>query len=104
VPQLWNVLNGEMSLVGPRPTFAYQVERYDDTQRRRLKIRPGITGWAQISGRNTISWPERIELDVWYVENATLWLDLRILLKTVWLAFVIRRGIYGSEGVNPDYR
>jgi lipopolysaccharide/colanic/teichoic acid biosynthesis glycosyltransferase len=104
LPQLWNVLAGQMSLVGPRPTFDYQVELYDDFQRRRLEVRPGITGWAQINGRNAIDWPERIELDVWYVDNATLWLDLRILLKTFWLAFVVRDGLYGRDGVNPDFR
>jgi lipopolysaccharide/colanic/teichoic acid biosynthesis glycosyltransferase len=104
LPQLWNVLKGEMSLVGPRPTFAYQVERYDAFQRRRLEVRPGITGWAQINGRNAIDWPARIELDVWYVDNATLWLDLKILVKTLWLAFVVRRGIYGDSGVNPDFQ
>jgi lipopolysaccharide/colanic/teichoic acid biosynthesis glycosyltransferase len=104
LPQLWNVLRGEMSLIGPRPTFAYQVEGYDGFQRRRLEVRPGITGWAQINGRNAINWPERIELDVWYVDNATLWLDFKILLRTLWLAFIARRGIYGSEGVNPDFR
>ncbi len=104
LPQLWNVLIGEMSLVGPRPTFAYQVERYDDFQRRRLDVKPGITGWAQINGRNSISWPERIELDVWYVENASLWLDLKIIARTLWLAFVERAGVYGPAGVNPDFR
>lgn len=104
LPQLWNVLKGEMSLVGPRPTFAYQVERYDELQRRRLEVRPGITGWAQINGRNAITWSERIELDVWYVDRACLWLDLKILAKTVWLAFVVRHGIYGRAGVNEDFR
>jgi lipopolysaccharide/colanic/teichoic acid biosynthesis glycosyltransferase len=104
LPQLWNVLKGEMSLIGPRPTFAYQVEQYDEVQRRRLEVRPGITGWAQINGRNAIEWPKRIELDVWYVDNATLWLDLKIMLKTLWLAFVVRSGVYGDEGVNPDFR
>ncbi|HSG81930.1 MAG TPA: sugar transferase [Gemmatimonadota bacterium] len=104
LPQLWNVLKGEMSLVGPRPTFAYQVERYDAFQRRRLEVRPGITGWAQINGRNAIDWPRRIQLDVWYVDNATLWLDFKIVVKTLWLAFVVRRGIYGDSGVNPDFR
>jgi lipopolysaccharide/colanic/teichoic acid biosynthesis glycosyltransferase len=104
MPQLWNVLKGEMSLVGPRPTFAYQVERYDDFERRRLEVRPGITGWAQINGRNAITWPERIELDVWYIDHASLRLDLSILLKTPWYAFVVRKGVYGREGVNPDYR
>jgi lipopolysaccharide/colanic/teichoic acid biosynthesis glycosyltransferase len=82
LPQLWNVLRGEMSIVGPRPTLRYQVEQYDDFQRRRLEVRPGVTGWAQVSGRNELPWPERIELDVWYVENRSLWLDLRILAAT----------------------
>jgi lipopolysaccharide/colanic/teichoic acid biosynthesis glycosyltransferase len=104
LPQLWNVLKGEMSHVGPRPTFAYQVEQYDDIQRRRLEMRPGITGWAQINGRNAITWPERIELDVWYVDHATLWLDFKIMLKTLWLAFVVREGIYGPAGINQDFR
>ncbi len=104
LPQLWNVLRGEMSLVGPRPTFAYQVERYNGFQRRRLEVRPGITGWAQINGRNAISWPERIELDVWYVDRASLGLDLTILVKTMWLAFIVRHGIYGRSGVNEDFR
>lgn len=104
LPQLWNVLKGEMSLVGPRPTFAYQVERYDEVQRRRLEVRPGITGWAQVNGRNAIDWPARIELDVWYVDHATVRLDLAILAKTLWLAYVVRGGIYGTDGVNPDFR
>ncbi len=82
LPQLWNVLVGDMSLVGPRPTLAYQVERYDERQRRRLDVRPGLTGWAQVNGRAALSWPERIELDVWYVEHRSLALDLRILLRT----------------------
>jgi lipopolysaccharide/colanic/teichoic acid biosynthesis glycosyltransferase len=82
LPQLWNVLRGDMSIVGPRPTLAYQVERYDDFQRRRLEVRPGVTGWAQISGRNELPWPERIELDVWYVDHRSFWLDLRILAAT----------------------
>ncbi len=104
LPQLWNVLKGEMSLVGPRPTFGYQVKRYTDFQRRRLEVRPGITGWAQINGRNAISWPGRIELDVWYVDHASIWLDLKILVKTAYLAFVVRSGIYGPAGVNQDFR
>ena len=83
LPQLWNVLRGDMSLVGPRPTLRYQVERYDDLQRRRLEVPPGVTGWAQISGRNELSWPERIELDVWYVDHRSLSLDLRILAATL---------------------
>jgi lipopolysaccharide/colanic/teichoic acid biosynthesis glycosyltransferase len=83
LPQLWNVLAGDMSIVGPRPTLRYQVERYDDLQRRRLEVLPGVTGWAQISGRNQLRWPERIELDVWYVDHRSIGLDLRILAATV---------------------
>ena len=82
LPQLWNVLRGDMSLIGPRPTLRYQVERYTDRQRRRLDVRPGITGWAQIHGRATLPWDERIELDVWYVEHRSVALDLKILLRT----------------------
>lgn len=80
--QLWNVVRGDMSLIGPRPTLAYQVERYTPRQRRRLEVRPGITGWAQIHGRAALPWEERIELDVWYVENRSWWVDLEILART----------------------
>ncbi len=82
LPQLWNVLRGEMSLIGPRPTLRYQVERYDERQRRRLDVLPGITGWAQIHGRAALSWDERIELDVWYVDHRSPVTDLLILLRT----------------------
>jgi lipopolysaccharide/colanic/teichoic acid biosynthesis glycosyltransferase len=82
LPQLWNVARGDMSLIGPRPTLAYQVERYTPHQRRRLDVKPGITGWAQIHGRARLPWNERIELDVWYVEHRSPWLDLRILART----------------------
>jgi lipopolysaccharide/colanic/teichoic acid biosynthesis glycosyltransferase len=82
LPQLLNVVRGEMSLIGPRPTLRYQVERYDERQRRRLEVRPGITGWAQIHGRAELSWPERIELDVWYVEHRSPRTDMLILLRT----------------------
>jgi undecaprenyl phosphate N,N'-diacetylbacillosamine 1-phosphate transferase len=82
LPQLINVVKGEMSLIGPRPALVYQIERYDSHQRRRLDVRPGITGWAQVNGRNSLSWEEKIEFDVWYVEHRSFWLDLRILLKT----------------------
>jgi len=82
LPQLWNVLRGDMSVVGPRPTLRYQVEQYTEHQRRRLDVKPGITGWAQVHGRATLPWPERIELDVWYVEHRTPLLDLRILVRT----------------------
>ena len=82
LPQLWNVLRGDMSLIGPRPTLAYQVERYTPRQRRRLDVKPGLTGWAQIHGRAALPWDERIELDVWYVEHRSPLVDLRILLRT----------------------
>ena len=82
LPQFWNVLRGEMSIIGPRPTLAYQVERYTPRQRRRLEVKPGITGWAQVHGRAKLPWDERIELDVWYVEHRSFWLDLKILAKT----------------------
>jgi lipopolysaccharide/colanic/teichoic acid biosynthesis glycosyltransferase len=82
LPQLWNVGRGDMSLIGPRPTLAYQVERYTDRQRRRLEVKPGITGWAQIHGRAALPWDERIELDVWYVEHRSPLVDLKILLRT----------------------
>ena len=82
LPQLWNVLHGEMSLVGPRPTLAYQVEQYTPRQRRRLEVKPGLTGWAQVHGRARLPWDERIELDLWYLEHRSPWLDLKILART----------------------
>ena len=82
LPQLLNVVRGEMSLIGPRPTLRYQVERYSDQERRRLDVLPGITGWAQIHGRASLAWAERIELDVWYVEHRSPLTDLLILLRT----------------------
>ncbi|MEX0817891.1 MAG: sugar transferase [Gaiellales bacterium] len=94
LPQLWNVVRGEMSLIGPRPTLAYQVERYTPRQRRRLEVKPGITGWAQVQGRAQVPWDDRIELDVWYVEHRSLWLDLRILARTPMALFT---GTYKGE-------
>jgi lipopolysaccharide/colanic/teichoic acid biosynthesis glycosyltransferase len=82
LPQLWNVVRGDMSVIGPRPTLRYQVDRYTERQRRRLEARPGLTGWAQIHGRATLPWDERIELDVWYVEHRSPRVDLTILLRT----------------------
>ena len=82
LPQLWNVVRGDMSVIGPRPTLRYQVDRYTERQRRRLEVRPGLTGWAQIHGRATLPWDERIELDVWYVEHRSPLVDLKILLRT----------------------
>ena len=84
LPQLLNVLKGDMSLVGPRPLLLDYVPLYDDTQKKRLYVKPGITGWAQINGRNAISWEEKFTLDVWYVEHNSLCLDLKILSLTVW--------------------
>jgi lipopolysaccharide/colanic/teichoic acid biosynthesis glycosyltransferase len=96
LPQLWNVIRGDMSVIGPRPTLRYQVEQYDEHQRRRLDIRPGLTGWAQVHGRASLPWAERIELDVWYVEHRSPKLDLEILLRTPLALF---RGTYrGATG------
>ena len=103
VPQLINVLLGDMSLVGPRPTLGYQVEQYDAEQRRRLDVKPGVTSLAAVNGRNALSWEERIEMDVWYVRHWSLWLDLKILAKTPWVALVTRKGIYGTNGINDDF-
>jgi lipopolysaccharide/colanic/teichoic acid biosynthesis glycosyltransferase len=94
LPQLWNVVRGDMSMVGPRPTLAYQVERYTPRQRRRLDVKPGITGWAQIQGRARLPWDERIELDVWYVEHRSPWVDLEILARTPLALFA---GTYKGE-------
>jgi lipopolysaccharide/colanic/teichoic acid biosynthesis glycosyltransferase len=94
LPQLWNVVRGEMSLIGPRPTLRYQVEQYTPRQRRRLDVKPGLTGWAQVNGRTKLPWDERIELDVWYVEHHSPWVDLKILLRTP-LALVT--GTYKGE-------
>ena len=82
LPQLWNVVRGDMSVIGPRPTLRYQVDRYTERQRRRLEVRPGLTGWAQIHGRAALPWAERIELDLWYVEHRSPRVDLKILLRT----------------------
>ncbi len=96
LPQLVNVIKGDMSLVGPRPTLEYQVRQYNERQKIRLKAKPGITGWAQVNGRNSLSWPERIELDIWYVENWSLLLDLKIAFYT--LGVVIQgEGIYAEK-------
>src|SRR5216110_1531950 len=94
LPQLWNVIRGDMSLIGPRPTLRYQVELYTPRQLRRLEVKPGITGWAQIHGRARLPWDERIELDVWYVEHRSPWLDLKILARTPRALFA---GTYKGE-------
>jgi lipopolysaccharide/colanic/teichoic acid biosynthesis glycosyltransferase len=101
LPQLVNVARGEMSLVGPRPGLVEQAARYTDLQRRRLGMRPGLTGWAQVNGRNWLTWEERIELDVWYVEHWSLVLDLEILARTP--GVILRQeGLFGAGGANYD--
>jgi lipopolysaccharide/colanic/teichoic acid biosynthesis glycosyltransferase len=96
LPNLFNVLRGELAIVGPRPTVQSQVDRYTPHQRRRLEVRPGITGWAQVNGRTSLSWPDRIEFDVWYVDHRSLALDLRILLRTARL-LVTGHGLYSTD-------
>jgi sugar transferase EpsL len=92
LPELWNVLRGDMSLVGPRPLLTEYLLHYTPRQARRHEVRPGVTGWAQVNGRNDLAWSEKLELDVWYVEHRTLWLDIAILLRTLTVPFS-RRGI-----------
>ena len=96
LPQLLQIFTGKMSVVGPRPGLPYHVEHYDPDQMRRLDVRPGLTGWSQVNGRNQISWPERIEKDVWYVDHFSLWLDAKIIFRTfgVWLS---GEGLYGAR-------
>ena len=101
LPQLFNVLKGEMSIVGPRPTLSYQVEKYTPHQRKRLNVKPGITGWAQVNGRNKLSWPERIELDVWYAENWSVGLDVKIMLMTI-PALLKKEFAFAKESAEED--
>jgi lipopolysaccharide/colanic/teichoic acid biosynthesis glycosyltransferase len=98
LPELWNVLKGEMSLVGPRPLLMEYIPLYSDEQRRRHEIRPGVTGWAQINGRNAISWEAKFELDVWYVDNSSVLLDIKIIILTLKKVFV-REGISADDHV-----
>jgi sugar transferase EpsL len=93
LPELWNVIKGDMSLVGPRPLLMQYLERYSPEQARRHEVKPGITGWAQVNGRNALTWEERFKLDVWYVDHVSFWLDAKILTLTLWK--VIKR-----EGIN----
>lgn len=95
LPELWNVLKGEMSLVGPRPLLMQYLPLYSQEQARRHEVKPGVTGWAQINGRNAISWEDKFKLDVWYVDNRNLWLDIKILFLTVKKVFV-------KEGISAD--
>ncbi len=95
LPELWNVLRGDMSLVGPRPLLMEYLDRYTPEQARRHEVRPGITGWAQVNGRNALSWEEKFKQDVWYVDNRTFWLDLKILARTAWQ-------VLARKGINAD--
>ncbi len=95
IPQLWNVLKGDMSLVGPRPLLPEYLELYNEFQKRRHEVRPGITGWAQVNGRNAVSWQQKFEYDVWYVDNISFWLDIKILLLTI-------KKVFKSEGIAAD--
>lgn len=101
LPGLWNVLIGDMSLVGPRPLLLEYLELYTPEQARRHEVRPGITGWAQVNGRNAISWEEKFKLDVWYVDNQTLWLDIKILVMTV-KKILVREGISADGHVTTE--
>jgi len=96
LPELWNVLRGEMSLVGPRPLHIYYLPRYSPSQARRHEVRPGLTGWAQVNGRNAISWDEKFALDVWYVDNRTFFFDIKIILIT--MTKILRRDGISGEG------
>ncbi len=103
LPELWNVLKGDMSLVGPRPLFEKYLDRYTPTQRRRLDIRPGITGWAQINGRNALAWEHKFKLDIWYIDHRSLWLDLKIIGLTLVRSFR-REGISSNSHVTmPEF-
>ena len=95
LPELWNVLKGDMSLVGPRPLLPEYLPLYNAEQSRRHEVRPGITGWAQVNGRNAISWPEKFRLDVWYVDRRSFWLDIKILLLTV-------KKVFARDGINSE--
>ena len=97
LPSLWNVLCGDMSLVGPRPLLVEYLEHYSDKHARRHEVRPGFTGWAQVKGRNLLSWPERFDLDVWYVDNRSFWLDLKIMFMTIGT-------VLSRKGVSPEHQ
>ena len=103
LPQLINVLKGDISIVGPRAGLRYQMELYNDFQRQRLLVKQGLTGLAVVSGRNLLSWKQRIRLDVWYVRHWSLWLDIKIILKTFWVVIVKCEGVYGPDGLNDDF-
>ena len=103
LPQLYNMLLGEMALVGPRPARMDQIQRFSTKEKERMLVKPGLTGWAQVNGRNGIDWKRRIELDLWYIAHESLWLDFKIVLKTIWITYVTHADQFGPEGVTSDY-
>jgi lipopolysaccharide/colanic/teichoic acid biosynthesis glycosyltransferase len=103
LPSLWNVIRGEMSLVGPRPLHCSYDARYNPVQKRRLEARPGLTGWAQVNGRNALSWNDKFALDVWYVEHQSFWLDLRIIFRTVAAVFAARGIAAEGNATMPEF-
>jgi len=102
LPQIINIVKGDMSFIGPRPTLQYQVDNYNANQRKRLNMKPGLTGWSQVNGRNNIPWENRIELDVWYVENWSLWLDVKILFRTP-KVILAKEDVYSDKGISYDF-
>ncbi len=104
LPELWNVLRGEMSMVGPRPLLAQYRERYTREQARRHEVRPGITGWAQINGRNALSWEQKFQLDLWYVQHRSLALDIQILVRTIWQVFGSAGISHHDHATMPEFR
>ena len=104
LPELWNVLKGDMSLVGPRPLLPEYLPRYTAFQRRRLEVKPGVTGWAQVNGRNALTWQEKFQLDVWYVDHQSFWLDLKILWLTVWQVLRGRGISQPGHATMPEFR
>ena len=100
-PEMWNVLIGEMSVVGPRPLLMRYLPLYDATQARRMEVKPGVTGWAQVNGRNSLSWDEKFALDVWYVDHGTFWLDMRIVVRTFFKVFA-RSGINAANSATME--
>jgi lipopolysaccharide/colanic/teichoic acid biosynthesis glycosyltransferase len=104
LPELWNVLRGEMSLVGPRPLLPQYLVRYNSEQRRRHEVRPGLTGWAQVNGRNAVTWKDRLAMDVWYVDHVSLGLDIQILFRTIGVVFLARGVQADGQATMGEFR
>lgn len=103
LPELWNVIRGDMSFVGPRPLLMQYLERYSPEQLRRHEVLPGITGWAQVNGRNALSWEERLALDVWYVDHRSLWLDMKILVRSLGCVWMQRGITHPEHATMPEF-